>query len=180
MRIDTRPIQWVGVAVLIGWTALLAFGLPRVAEALPTGSTVAAGTAVVIGTTGITPSTGWEVDSQAPLPVLRKDGSQVNVFPAGPATGDAASIIGATLDGLRADTATGWQIGDPQPFTTADGREGLYAVSVTPTQFEIDVVVVKDGTSQAAGAYGSATALTTGQDEILEMLKTMTNEGAGA
>ena len=72
MKIDNRPVQWIGVALLVGWTALLVAGLPRVAAAIPAESTVAAGTAISLAGVGITPAEGWGIDKQAATPVLRK------------------------------------------------------------------------------------------------------------
>jgi hypothetical protein len=181
MKIDTRPIQWVGVALILGWTGVVALGLPRVAAAIPRETAVEAGQAVTAGGVSVTSGEGWGAPAEAPgILILRKAGAQFTAFPPQPATGDPAAKLETVVDPIRADTTAAWQIGDPQTFTTAAGAPGAYAVALSPQGFIATFVVVSDGQSTQVTVNGTDTDWTTLHDEIVEMAKSLTIVGGGA
>jgi hypothetical protein len=181
MHIDTRPVQWIGVALIVGWPALLAVGLPRVAAAIPSEVETQAGTPITVGGITITPVEGWSAPADvSSILVLRKQGTQLAAFPPQPATGDATAVLATATAPLAADTTTGWQIGDPQTFTTESGAEGVYAVALAPQQFIATYVVVSDGMSAQVTATGTDADWTALNEEILEMVTSLEISGGGS
>jgi hypothetical protein len=181
VRIDNRPVQWVGAALILGWTGLIALGLPQIAVAIPNEAATEAGKAVTVGGVSITPAAGWSLPKDvSAILVLRKSGTQVTALPPVPVAGDAKSILGPLMDTLRQDPSTTWTIGDPQPFTTTAGASGAYAVALAPKQFMTNFVVVQDGQSAQVIATGPDTDWTALHDEIVDMLATVSITGGGS
>lgn len=174
MKIDSRPVQWVGVALILGWTGLLALGLPRIAAAIPSEVETEAGKPITVGGIIVTPVEGWNAPADvSSILVLRKAGAQFTAFPPQPAAGDASAILGPVMAPLEADTATGWLIGDPQAFTTDAGAEGAYAVALAPQQFVANYIVVSGGQSAQVTATGTDADWTALDDEILQMVESL-------
>lgn len=174
MRVDARPAQWIGVAMLVGWTALLAVGLPRVAAAIPNEVATEAGTPITVGGVTVTPVEGWNAPADVSgILILRKGGAQFTAFPPQPAAGDAEAVLATAMAPQVADTTTGWQIGDPKAFTTTAGAEGAYAVALAPQQFIADYVVVDGGQSAQVTANGTDADWTALDEEILQMVESL-------
>jgi hypothetical protein len=184
MRVDTRPVQWAGVAVIVAWMAVLGFVLPRVVEAIPREEVVAAGQPVTAGVVTITPATGWARPKDAPetILILRKGGAQITGFPPAPATSDDPVVTLKTLtDAQLADPAAAWKVGDPTTFQTAAGADGAYAAALKPKEFITQfVIAVGDGRSMQVSASGTDTDWATLHNEIVEMVKTIEIAGGGA
>jgi hypothetical protein len=183
MKIDTRPSQWVGVALIVGWMALLGVVVPRVGAAIPREAEVAAGTAIAAGGIAITPAAGWGLPKDAPegILILRKGGAQITGLPPQPAASEDPTVpLKTATDALAIDPSTSWKIGDPTSFETTSGAKGAYAVALAPTQFITNLVIVKDGQSVQIVVSGTDTDWTTLHDEIVEMAKTIEIKEGGA
>jgi hypothetical protein len=181
MKIDSRPVQWIGAALVLGWAGFIALGLPRIAAAIPNEAATDAGTPVTVGGVTITPSEGWSLPKDvSQILILRKAGTQLTALPPAPATGDAASVIAPLVDPLRQDPNVAWTVGDPQPFTTASGASGAYVVALAPEQFVTNYVVVQDGQAAQVIVTGTDADWTSLGDEILDMVKTVAIAGGGS
>jgi Tfp pilus assembly protein PilW len=181
MKIDNRPTQWIGALLIVAWMGFLALGVPRIAAAIPNETETVAGQPASLGGVTLTPEAGWTqpADSKAIL-ILRKDGAQITTLPAQPAAGDAASVLKPVLDVQRNDASTSWQISEPQPFTTASGATGAWALALAPQQFVANFAVVENGKSALVLVSGTDTAWSTLKDEILTMVSTLKLEEAGS
>ena len=181
MRLDTRPSQWIGVVLLLGWTLLLAEVLPRVAYALPSEVATVTGQPVSVAGVSLTPADGWgRASGVDEILILRKGGAQLTAAPGQPVSGDVTPSVQAFLDGLKDDPDSDWHVSEPQAFTTTDGLEGLYAVGLLPQEFVLQADLVEGGTSYTVTATGSDTAWTSLHDEIIQMLETLQVEQADA
>lgn len=181
MKIDNRPSQWIGALLIVAWMGFLALGVPRIAAAIPNETETVAGQPASLGGVTLTPEAGWTqpADSKAIL-ILRKDGAQITTLPPQPAAGDAASVLKPVLDVQRNDASTSWQISEPQPFTTASGATGAWALALAPQQFVANFAVVENGKSALVLVSGTDTAWSTLKDEILTMVSTLKLEEAGS
>ena len=174
MKIDSRPTQWIGAALILGGAAFFALGLPRIAAAFPTETATEAGRALTVGGIAITPSDGWTAPKDAQkILVLRKAGAQITGIPPVLAAGDAKTILTSVVDPMRQDKETAWQFSEPQAFTTASGASGAYVVAQAPQQFLTNFVVVQDGRSTQVIVSGTDADWTSLHDEILDMIKTV-------
>jgi hypothetical protein len=61
LRIDTRPVQWIGAELILGWAGFVALGLPLIADAFPNEAATEAGKPVTVGGVTITPSECWSL-----------------------------------------------------------------------------------------------------------------------
>lgn len=181
MTIDGRPAQWIGAALILGWAAFFAMGLPRIAAAFPSETATEAGKPVTVGGVTMTPAEGWTLpkDVQKIL-VLRKAGAQVTAIPPVPAAGDVGSILNTVLDPMRQDKQTGWQFSQPQSFTTASGASGAYVVAQAPQQFVTNFIVLQDGRSAQILVSGTDGDWTSLHDEILDVVKTVEITGGAS
>jgi hypothetical protein len=181
VRLDTRPAQWIGVALLLGWTLFLAEVLPRVAYALPDATATVAGQPLSIGGVSVTPPDGWgQAAGVDTLIVLRKGGAQLIAAPGAAATGDAVSSVQGFIDGLTSDPDADYQIVGPQPFTTVDGLEGSYAVGLLPQEFVLRAYVVDESLAYSLSGDGTDSDWTSLHDEILAMMKSFHIEEAAS
>jgi uncharacterized iron-regulated membrane protein len=181
VTIDNRPSQWIGALLIAAWMGFLALGMPRIAAAIPNETETVAGQPTSLGGVTLTPEAGWvqPADSKAIL-VLRKDGAQITAFPPQPASGDATAVLEPMLDVQRNDTATAWQITEPQAFTTASGATGAWAVALAPQQFIANFAVVDNGQSALVSVGGTDTAWSTLKDEIVRIVSSLEIAGAGS
>ena len=174
MKIDNRPSQWIGALLIVGWMGALALGLPRIAAAIPNETETVAGQPTTLGGVTLTPEPGWvqPADSKAIL-ILRKHGAQITALPPQSAAGDATSLLQPMLDIQRNDTSTSWQMTEPQPFTTAAGPTGAWAVALAPQQFIATFAVIENGQSALVTASGTDTDWSTLKDEIVEIVSSL-------
>jgi len=181
MRIKSGPAQWVGVALILGWSVLLAFGLPRWAAAIPAEQAVEAGQAVSVGGVSLTPVEGWGIAPESTeILILRKQGAQLTALPPRAATGDASAEVATAMAAYADDPSTDWKVSDPAEFTTAAGAPGVYSFALAPQQFIANYVVVIDGQTYQVLVNGTDTDWTTLHDEILDTVSTLEPAGAGA
>lgn len=174
MTVDTRPRQWVGAALLLGWCAVLAVLLPRWAEASTpsTATELTAGERVSAGGVSLLPPEGWSQSTEvAGLLVLTKQDATLDFFPVGPATGSLDETLAAQADAFKADASTRYDIGDPEAFTTDSGLDGAQLVVLSPGTVNV-WYAVSDGPSQATALYSSTdNDWKSLHDEVTEMVK---------
>ncbi|BDZ43423.1 hypothetical protein GCM10025865_27220 [Paraoerskovia sediminicola] len=174
MRVDARPRQWVGVALLLGTCAVMALVLPRwaAASAPATGTELTAGDAVSVGGVSIVPDEGWTSESTDFLSVHKQEGA-LTIFPVTPVAGSPEDQLAASAEAYKADTSTTYDIGTPEEFTTESGLQGYQLVVLSPGEALVSYVFT-DGDVQATGTFSSTDrSWKSLHDEVSDMVMTV-------
>jgi hypothetical protein len=161
--------QWAAVIVTLIGCAGLAFGLPRIADAVkPQDTALTAGERVEAGGVSIVPGDGWVKAAGSPILTINKGPAGLNIFMP---TADAT----AAEDSVRA-TATGFTdatVSEPVTFTTDSGLSGAFLTVEQATGMSVPIAL-SNGSQLATGLLSIDTASWQDfQAEVQAMLKTV-------
>jgi hypothetical protein len=167
--------QWAAVIVTLIACAGLAFGLPRVADAVkPQDTALTSGERVEVGGVSIVPSEGWVQAAGSPLLAINKGPAGLDIFTPNPDATSAEDAVRATA--ARFTDAT---VSEVKEFTTDSGLTGAIMTAEEATSMTV-LVALSDGTRLATGLLTiDPAAWPDFQDEVEAMLKTV-EFGAGA
>jgi hypothetical protein len=155
LRPSTRA-QWAAVLLTAALVAVLAIGLPRVAESSAQDDTaIATGERVEAGDIAVTVAGGWALDGATDLLVLNKRDAKFVVLPPSKSPQSPEDAVAEMEQGYTADTSVHATIGEVKTFTT---DSGLSAASLSVVQPDLVTVVYaySDGKSLATA---NATAI---------------------
>lgn len=161
MKVNTRPGQWIGIAVVLLVTGFFGFVVPRLAPSVVTENVqvteVAAGTRVSEGIVSVVPGEGWSQSTEVPGLLLLKRPEAVMLF-AAPEPADGRSVTDVVTKNAEVftsmDADPSRTIGEAEPFTTSSGLDGA-TLLVQDTATASFLGAVTDGTTMVTVSLNS-------------------------
>ena len=176
MRVDSRVGQWVGVAVIVGWCAVLGLLLPRWADgsAPEAAKELAGGQRVAVGGVSVSPADGWSQSTEVTDSLLlSKQDASISFFPLEPAAGSLEDALTDKKAVFESDKSTTYDIGKPQEFSTDSGLKAVQLVVLAPGSANV-LYAFSDG-KQTVTALMASTDVSwqSLHDEITTMMKSV-------
>ncbi|WP_296665434.1 hypothetical protein [Demequina sp.] len=117
------------------------------------------------------PADGWALTSEdgSLFTIFSKGGASLIVLPAVDSTDTLEASAQTAIDGLAADPATTWVLGDPQEFTTDAGVPGIVVVGHSENDFSAFYVISNGTRSVTLDATGPDSTFSTISGELDQM-----------